>query len=103
MLKDNLDYAVTFLGYGVKETSVNHKRNIEISLAFSEPFSHSIKRLAAIDEFIKTKAYVSIMQNKKRNEIDRDLRPRLIEALLKRKSHLSGKSLQTWGRLRRFS
>ena len=91
VLKDNLDYAVTFLGYGVKETRVNHKRNIQISLAFSESFSHSIKRLAAIDEFIKTKAYVSIMQNKKRNEIDRELRPRLIEALLKAKVTYQGK------------
>ena len=90
-VKDNLDYAVTFLGYGVKETRVNHKRNIQISLAFSEPFSHSIKRLAAIDEFIKTKAYVSIMQNKKRNEIDRELRPRLIEALLNAKVTYQGK------------
>ncbi len=91
-VKDNLDYAVTFLGYGIKETKVNHKRNIQISLAFSERFSHSIKRLAAIDEFIKTKAYVSIMQNKKRNEIDRELRPRLIEALQNAKITYQGKN-----------
>lgn len=89
--KDNSDYAVTILGYGVKETKVNHKRNIQISLAFAEPFSHSIKRLAAIDEFIKTKAYISIMQNKKRNEIDKELRPRLIEALLNSKVTYQGK------------
>ena len=85
------DYSITILGYGQKECKNNSKNNILIKIPYSDTFAESIKKLAAIEEFIRTKAYVSIMQNKKRSVIDNELRPALTKALFESKITYQGK------------
>ena len=82
--KDN-DYTITILGYGQKETKVNSNNNIIVKMNYSPQFVESIKKLAAIEEFIRTKTYISVMQIKKRTVIDKELRPELTKALLSAK------------------
>ena len=69
------DYIVTFLGYGVKDTKVTGKNHIIVKFTYNDALVNSMKTLASIEEFIRTKAYVPIMQNKKRAVIDKELRP----------------------------
>ncbi|MBU1622973.1 MAG: hypothetical protein KJ597_05360 [Nanoarchaeota archaeon] len=85
------DYSITILGYGQKENKINSKNNILIKIPYSDTFVESIKKLAAIEEFIRTKAYVSIMGNKKRSVIDNELRPALTKALFEAKISYQGK------------
>jgi hypothetical protein len=85
------DYLITILGYGQKECKNDSKNNIIIKIPYSDTFAESIKKLAAIEEFIRTKAYVSIMQNKKRSIIDTELRPALTKALFESKISYHGK------------
>jgi KaiC/GvpD/RAD55 family RecA-like ATPase len=82
--KDN-DYTITFLGFGQKDTKINSKNNILIKIDYSDALKESIKKLAAIEEFIRTKTYISVMQSKKRSVIDKELRPELTKALLSAK------------------
>ena len=78
------DYAITILGYKIKEVKEaigNSKNHVTVKVKYDESFSNSIKKLAAIEEFIRTKAYVSVMQNKKRDVIDKELKPELAQSL----------------------
>ena len=84
-IKHEGDYSITLLGHGNKNPSSNRGNNILITLNYTEDFVKSIKKLAAIEEFIRTKHYVPIMQSKKRNVIDKELRPKLIEEMLNAK------------------
>jgi len=80
-VKEEGDYVLTIMGYGAKEVNFGIRNHIILKLKYSDSFVHSMKRLAAIEDFIKTKAYVAVMQSKKRSVIDLELKDALTKAL----------------------
>jgi hypothetical protein len=88
------DYVLTIMGHGAKEINFGIRNHIILKLKYSDSFVHSMKRLAAIEDFIKTKAYVAIMQNKKRSVIDLELKEALTKAIQEGKIVYHGKEFR---------
>jgi hypothetical protein len=75
------EYVLSIPGYGVKDAKSFDSNHIVVKLDYDSSFVKSIKTLAAIEDFIRTKTYVPIMQAKKRNVIDNELRSAFTKAL----------------------
>lgn len=75
------DYVVTIPGYTVHDVTSFQKNHIVVRPEYDSSFVNSMKTLAAIEDFIRTKTYVPIMQAKKRNVIDKDLRKGFSKAM----------------------
>lgn len=76
------DYLISIKGFGphsINEHDINH---IIIKPRYSEEFKQSIRRLAAINQFLKTKTHIDVMRSKKNTIIDTDVKKYFKDALL---------------------
>lgn len=76
------DYLISLKGFGphsIDEHDINH---IVIKPKYSEEFKQSIRRLAAVNQFLKTKTHVNAMRSKKHTIIDEEVKPYFKDALL---------------------
>ena len=81
-IDDSGDYLVTIKGFGphsIGEHDINH---IIIKPKYSDEFKQSIRRLAAVNQFLKTKTHVNAMRSKKNTIIDTEVKKYFKEALL---------------------
>lgn len=73
-INNNYDYMVTIKGFGsynIKEFSSNH---IIIKPKYSDEFKQSMRRLAAVNEFLRTKTHTNAMRSKKSAIIDNEIK-----------------------------
>lgn len=76
------DYLISIKGFGphsINEHDINH---IIIKPRYSEEFKQSIRRLAAVNQFLKTKTHIDVMRSKKNTIIDTDVKKYFKDALL---------------------
>lgn len=76
------DYLISIRGYGpysIDEHDLNH---IIIKPEYSDEFIWSVKRLAAVNEFLKTKTHVNVMRSKKNTIIDNEVKKYFKQAIL---------------------
>lgn len=76
------DYLISIKGFGphsINEHDINH---IIIKPRYSEEFKQSIRRLAAVNQFLKTKTHINAMRSKKNTIIDTDVKKYFKDALL---------------------
>lgn len=76
------DYLISIKGFGphsIDEHDINH---IIIKPNYSDEFKWSIRRLAAVNDFLRTKTYVNAMRSKKNTIIDTEVKKYFKEALL---------------------
>ena len=81
-IDDSGDYLVTIKGVGshnICEHDINH---IIIKPKYSDEFKQSIRRLAAVNQFLKTKTHVNAMRSKKNTIIDTEVKKYFKDALL---------------------
>lgn len=77
------DYLISIKGFGpysIDEHDLNH---IKIIPEYGDKFNKSIKRLAAVNEFLKTKTHVNVMKSKKNTIIDNEVKKYFKEAISK--------------------
>ena len=77
------DYLISIKGYGphsIDEHDINH---IMIKPKYNDEFIKSIKRLAAVNEFLKTKTHINVMKSKKNTIKDNEVKKYFKESLLK--------------------
>ena len=92
-LEGKNDYVITILGYTIKGTKIDPKNHIIVSLNYDDAFVNSMKRLAAIDDFIRTRTHFLTMQSKRRMVIDGELKPLFAKALSEAEITFQGKTL----------
>lgn len=80
-ISENKDYLLTFMGYPKKEAPFSHPNNIIIRPEYSKDLIWNMKRLDAIEEFIKERTHLDAMRNIKRRLIDRELKEEFSNAL----------------------
>jgi len=85
---------ITIPGYTIKDTRVDSKNHIIVRMDYHDALVNSMKKLAAIEDFLRTRAYVVIMETKKRAVIDNELKPALAQALSKAEVTFQGKTLK---------
>lgn len=86
-LESSDDYLVTIKGFGphnINERNLNH---IIIKPKYNNEFKQSIRRLAAVNQFLKTKTHVNAMKSKKNTIIDNEVKKYFKEALLNSTIH----------------
>lgn len=86
------DYSVSILGYGKKEVNNSQPKQIIIKPKYSDNLAWSMKRLAAIEELIRTRTYLEIMKNKKRILIDEELKKGFRDAIQNAGIQYNGKN-----------
>ena len=86
------DYIITILGFGKRDVDANSSRNIIIKPDYDDDLAWSIKRLAAINEFIRTRTHLEAMKNKKRTVIDEELKNGFRKALKTSEIEYDGKT-----------
>lgn len=91
-IKDNKDYLVTILGYGKNDTDNYQDKHLIIKPKYGDDLSWSIKRLAALEELIKTRTYLEVMKNKKRILIDEELKKGFRHAIQNSEIKYKGKN-----------
>lgn len=82
IIKNPKDYLVTIKGVGVHNIDEHEINHIIIEPKYDDNFKQSIKRLAAINEFIKTKTHINVMKNKKNSIIDNEVKKYFKNAIL---------------------
>lgn len=75
------DYVLTFMGYPCKDVDIPHPKTIIIHPIYDKDLVWNMKRLDAIEEFIKDRTHLDAMRNIKRRLIDRELKEGFNEAL----------------------
>lgn len=76
------DYLISIKGFGphsIGEHDINH---IIIKPKYSDEFKQSIRRLAAVNQFLKTKTHVNAMQSKRTAIIDTEVKKYFKDAIL---------------------
>lgn len=79
----NTDYLMTIKCFGphsIQESALNH---IIIKPKYGDDFKRSIRRLAAVEKFLKIKTRPEVMHNKKNAIIDMEIKPSFKNAILK--------------------
>lgn len=80
-IENNGDYLISIKGFGphsIDEHDVNH---IIIKPDYSDEFKGSIRKLAAVNAFLKTKTYVNAMRSKKNTIIDTEVKKYFKDAI----------------------
>lgn len=80
------DYLISIKGFNANnnEHGINH---IIIKPKYADEFKWSIRRLAAVNEFLKTKTHVNAMRSKKNTIIDTEVKKYFKESLLNSTIH----------------
>ena len=78
---ESKDYVLNFMGYPCKEMDTRHQKNIIIHPVYNKDLVWNMKRLDAIEEFIKERTHLDAMRNIKRRLIDRELKEGFSNAL----------------------
>lgn len=77
------DYLISIKGFGPHSIGEHDLNHILIKPDYGDEFSWSVKRLAAVNEFLKTKTHVNVMRSKKNNILDNEVKKYFKEAILK--------------------
>lgn len=80
-IENDGDYLISIKGFGphsIDEHDINH---IIIKPKYSDEFKQSIRRLAAVNQFLKTKTHVNAMKSKKNTIIDTEVKKYFKEAI----------------------
>lgn len=85
-IENDGDYLISIKGSSANNTEhdINH---IIIKPEYTDEFKWSIRRLAAVNEFLKTKTHVNAMRSKKNTIIDTEVKKYFKEALLNSTIH----------------
>ena len=81
-IDDSKDYSLKIKGFGPNIIHETNKHQIIIEPDYSDEFKQSIRRLAAVKEFLKTKTYVQVMNSKKQAIIDNEVQKLFKKALI---------------------
>lgn len=85
-IENDGDYLISIKGFNANnnEHGINH---IIIKPKYADEFKWSIRRLAAVNEFLKTKTHVNAMRSKKNTIIDTEVKKYFKESLLNSTIH----------------
>lgn len=85
-IENDGDYLISIKGFNANnnEHGINH---IIIKPKYADEFKWSIRRLAAVNEFLKTKTHVNVMRSKKNTIIDTEVKKYFKESLLNSTIH----------------
>ena len=75
------DFLSVILGFGDNNVENLHPNQITIKPSYSDDLVWSMKRLAAAEEFIRTRRHLQEMQSQKRQIIDEELKPGFKKAI----------------------
>lgn len=84
---DSGDYLVTIKGFGPHNIDEHDLNHIIIKPKYSDEFKQSIRRLAAVNQFLKTKTHVNAMKSKKNTIKDTEVKKYFKKALLNSTIH----------------
>lgn len=82
-IPEGFDYLVNLNAVGSKSIDSPYLNYINIIPEYDDQFKESIKLLAAVQELIKTKTHLNVMNTKKRTIIDEEIRPNFKRAFQK--------------------
>lgn len=82
LIEDSKDYLINIKGF--KHYTINEfeSNQIIVKPAYTEEFRQSVRRLAAVNQFLKTKTHVEVMKSKKRSIIDNEVQKHFKNAFL---------------------
>lgn len=80
--ENNGDFLTTIKGYGSYNINEIHPKHLIIKPKYDDDLAWSIRRLAAVEELLKTRTYPDVMKNKKRTIIDEELKKQFRNAFL---------------------
>lgn len=82
-ISDLNDYLITVKGYGENiDINEHHPLHIIIKPKFDDDFVFSIKRLAAVEDLLRTQTYPEIMTNKEKSIINYELKQKFNNAFI---------------------
>lgn len=84
-IDDTGDYLVSIKCYGPHSIDEHDLNHIIIKPEYSEEFNWSVRRLAAVNYFIKIKAHTDVMRSKRNTIIDNEVKKYFKESLQKAK------------------
>lgn len=76
------DYLISIKGIGSHNIDEHDLNHIIIEPKYTDDFKWSIRRLAAVNDFLKTKTYVDVMKSKRNTIIDTEVKKYFKESLL---------------------
>ena len=80
-IEDSKDYLLNIKGFGQFNIHEFKLNQIIVKPYYSDEFKYSIRRLAAVNHFLKTKTHVDMMRTKKRSIIDNEVKKYFKKAL----------------------
>lgn len=81
-INNNGDYLVSIKGFGPHSIDEHDMNHIIINPKYSDEFKQSIRRLAAVNQFLKTKTHVNAMTSKRNTILDTEVKKYFKEAIL---------------------
>ena len=91
LIEDSKDFLLNIKGFKHHTINEFESNQIIVKPAYSEEFRQSMRRLAAVNEFLKTRTHVDVMRSKKRsiidNEVKKHFKKAMAESTIKYKSN----------------
>ena len=81
LIEDSKDFLFSLLGITIFNIHEFELNQIIVKPIYSEEFKQSIRRLAAVNYFLKIKTHVDVMRNKKRSIVDNEVKKHFKDAI----------------------